>query len=70
MSMSPFSVPPPVAPAMSEKVLEEKVRKKTITRVINQIGRYAAEARTRGWSGPEQVYRLTIVRLKEDLEDM
>jgi len=65
----PFNVPTPEPAAISAEVLEEKVRKKTMARILNQIGRYATEAKVRGWSGPEQVYRLTIQRLKEDLGD-
>lgn len=68
-TLDPFdpTIRPPVS---SDEVLEAKIRRKVMAKVINQIGRYATEARVRGWSGPEQVYRLTIVRLKEDLEDM
>jgi hypothetical protein len=68
-ALDPFD--PTIRPAVSsDEVLEAKIRRKVMARVINQIGRYATEARVRGWSGPEQIYRLTIVRLKEDLEDM
>jgi len=57
---NPFATP-------DAKLQEARIRRDTMNQIIYQIRKYAKEAHVRGWTGPEQVYLLTIHRLREDI---
>lgn len=64
---SPFSNITGELPAPLAEKEKAKERRKNLNEALRLLDKYAKEAKTRGWTGPELVYRLSIVRLKEDL---